>query len=256
MTKDQAKEHRWFWHNGFLSCDLLSQWHHGFFTRDYAPQTPQALHKYFGDFGASRAYHAKQVHGDRIVNTSDFSGDYLPEADGVFTSDPNTSVWACSADCVPILIGDRSLGTVAAIHSGWRGTAKGILGKAIAKFIESGSDLSNLVTALGPAISGTSYQVQTDVADQVLTTIKNPVGVFPDATLGHCRLDLRLVQQQQLLELGLTISQIAIAPYCTFQTPEHFFSYRRNCLENSIKSSPQIHPQIQWSGIASVERSN
>ena len=266
-TTEPAKH--WYWQEGILTCKLLSQWSHGFFTRSHSPQTPKDLQKYFkcagrdADFSA-KAYYAKQVHGDRIVEISEISDQLLPEADGVFIT-PNriqtdVSVWTCSADCVPILIGDRTLQTVAAIHGGWRGTAKGILIKAIKKFKENGSDLENLRVALGPAISGASYQVQTEVADLVLTTIKNPVGVFPDSTDssdgGHCQLDIRLVQQQQLLELGLSNPQIAIAPYCTFQTPEHFFSYRRNTLENLIENSTKensgnLKPktQIQWSGI-------
>ncbi len=250
MTTNPLNPKEWYWVQGVLTCKLLSPWQHGFFTRSHAPQLPQDLSKCFSS--ESKAFHAKQVHGDRIVNTLEFTGDRLPEADGVFTSQPSTSVWACSADCVPILIGDPVLQTVAAIHGGWRGTAQGILIKAIAKFIEHGSDLANLLIALGPAISGESYQVQNEVADQVLTTIKKPVGVSPDAKLGHCRLDIRLVQQQQLLELGLTTSQIAIAPFCTFQTPQHFFSYRRTTLVKE-KSNGLEHPkpQIQWSGIKS-----
>jgi polyphenol oxidase len=271
IKNPSVTEADWYCQEGYLACRLLSQWQHGFFTRSHSPHVPQDLQKYFNFEPNSeikseiKAYHAKQVHGDRIVTVSEFgsefNGDLLPEADGVFTNQKLTSVWACSADCVPILIGDRLLGNVAAIHGGWRGTAKGILIKAIAKFQTNGSDLANLLIALGPAISGASYQVQTDVADQVLATIKNPVGVFPDPQSGHCRLDLRLVQQQQLLELGLTNSQIAIAPYCTFQTPEHFFSYRRNCLEKSSSEKSGLQnsdsenfkkakPQIQWSGIA------
>lgn len=264
IKNPSVTEADWYWKESFLACRLLSQWKHGFFTRSHSPQPPQDLQKYFDSEPNSgitseikseiKAYHAKQVHGDRIVTVSEFgsefTGDLLPEADGLFTNQNLTSVWACSADCVPILIGDRLLGNVAAIHGGWRGTAKGILIKAIAKFQANGSDLANLLIALGPAISGASYQVQTDVADQVLSTIKNPVGVFPDPQSGHYRLDLRLVQQQQLLELGLTNSQIAIAPFCTFQSPEYFFSYRRNCIENSgLQNSERAKPQIQWSGI-------
>jgi len=243
----------WYWQEGVLVCRLLAEWSHGFFTRSHAAQTPKELQKYFNsdsDNPSSRSYHAKQVHGDRLVDTTEFT-DILPEADGVFTSQNQVSVWTCSADCVPILIGDRALGTVAAIHGGWRGTAKGILIKAIGKFQENGSDLADLLVALGPAISGASYQVQTNVAEQVLTTIKNPVGVSTDDRVGHCRLDIRLVQQQQLLELGLSSSQLAIAPYCTFQTPEHFFSYRRNTLENLKAENLSKQVQIQWSGIKS-----
>jgi copper oxidase (laccase) domain-containing protein len=41
-------------------------------------------------------------------------------------------------------------------------------------------------------------------------------------------------------KLGVSPEQIAIAPYCTYQTPEHFFSYRR-----------EKQKKVQWSGIVS-----
>jgi len=255
MIKNLSSKEEWYWQRGVLTCGLLSPWQHGFFTRSHSPQSPQDLSNHFNSESSnfeSKAFQAKQVHGDRIVDTSEFTGDRLPEADGVFTSRNHISVWACSADCVPILIGDLTLNSVAAVHGGWRGTAKGILIKAIAKFQANGSDLANLLIALGPSISGESYQVQTNVADQVLATIKNPVGITPDPKPDHCRLDLRLVQHQQLLELGLINSQISIAPFCTFQTPAHFFSYRRNSLElKTLENLEKPKSQVQWSGIKS-----
>ena len=35
----------WHWHSGqnwsFLTCDLLERWQHGFFTKNFYPQTPR-----------------------------------------------------------------------------------------------------------------------------------------------------------------------------------------------------------------------
>ena len=64
--------------------------------------------------------------------------------------------------------------------------------------------------------------------------------LHPDPQPGRVRLDVRRVNQLQLMNLGLSPEQVAIAPYCTYQTPEHFFSYRRERLK-----------QVQWSGIVS-----
>ena len=54
-----------------------------------------------------------------------------------------------------------------------------------------------------------------------------------DPNQGKVRLDVRRVNILQLESLGISGEQIAIAPYCTFQTPEHFFSYRRATREKS-----------------------
>jgi polyphenol oxidase len=241
----------WQWQEGVLVCDLLSGWQHGFFTRSHAPETPDGLKHLIRAEG--RAYRARQVHGDLVLSITEIDLDPLPEADGVCAIEESItpqSVWVCTADCVPVLIGDRRLGSVAAVHAGWRGTAAKILKVAISKFLEQGSSASDLCVALGPAISGDSYQVTQEVADRVLLTIAHPTGVSSDPQPDRRRLDLRSVQQQQLVEMGIKPEQIAIAPYCTLKDREHFFSYRRNCLENP--DQPPSRPQIQWSGIATA----
>jgi hypothetical protein len=247
---------QWQWQEGRLTCQLLANWQHGFFTRSHAPQRPSDLHQSLADAGI--AYHAKQVHSDRLVHVRQIqeSADALPEADGVWICRDHVkdqdchSVWVCTADCVPLLIGDRGSGAVAAVHAGWRGTAAGIVPKAIATLCKQGSKLDDLCIALGPAISGDVYQVSLDVAQQVTATVAQPVGVFPDEHPERVKLDLRQVQLQQLQELGIPLQNIAIAPYCTLQHEEIFFSYRRYTLSepNPLPRSPQI----QWSGIAII----
>jgi hypothetical protein len=176
------------------------------------------------------------------------------------------AVWICTADCVPALIADRATGQVAAVHAGWRGTASEILTKAIARLQEQGSQIPNLQVALGPAIAGEVYQVSTTVAAEVGSTvvkeaISQPnLAETPDAILkalqqlpdppllsdpqpGRARIDVRRVNALQLEQLGVMPEQIAIAPYCTYQHSDYFFSYRRDRLK-----------QVQWSGIVSQGR--
>ena len=250
MKSNQDSIEGWHWHEGgFLTCDLLTEWRHGFFTRSYT-QMPVDLQMRF--YQSGQVYRIKQVHGDRVLEHTEYDPlEQLPEADGIWISgrvSDEASAWVCSADCVPVLIGDRSIGSVAAVHAGWRGTAAGIIGKTIERFVDRGSNLADLRIALGPAISGESYQVSQQVADLVLASIKVATGISPDPQLDRYRLDLRAVQQQQLVEIGVSIEQISIAPYCTLQTPEYFHSYRRNVLENPTNIGKS--PQVQWSGIA------
>lgn len=72
-----------------------------------------------------------------------------------------------------------------------------------------------------------------------LSTMVNPP-VLPDAEPEKYRLDVRRINQLQLLELGFAQEQIAVAPHCTFQMEELFFSYRRTHTK-----------EVQWSGIVS-----
>jgi YfiH family protein len=241
---------------------LLKDWQHGFFTRSHSQKLPDELHGQLLEETApvvGKAYRTKQIHSDRFVHIQEIetaisNSNSFPEADGVWTSPQaedhriKRSVWVCTADCVPVLIGDRSLGTVAAIHAGWRGTAAQILPKAIATLTNHGSKLQDLRIALGPAISGQVYQVSQDVAQQVIATITKPVGLLSDDHPERVKLDLRQVQAQQLQELGISPENMAIAPYCTLSHEDIFFSYRRYCLN---ETNPLLRaPQVQWSGIA------
>ncbi|MGL4619450.1 peptidoglycan editing factor PgeF [Chroococcidiopsis sp.] len=179
----------------------------------------------------------------------------LVEADGLLTEQPLQAVWVASADCTPVLIADRHTGRVAAVHAGWRGTAMKIVPQAIARLQAQGSKIQDLRVALGPAIAGSVYQVSQQVAAEVgasitateakteildfLTEIPNSP-LLPDSHPERVRLDIRRVITLQLEQLGISPEQVAIAPHCTYQEPERFFSYRRD-----------KQKKVQWSGIIS-----
>ena len=76
---------QWQWRDGVLTCELLSDWQHGFFTRSHAPKLPNDLHNHLADSG--KAYRAKQVHGNRLIHANEIEtipDSVLPEADGVW----------------------------------------------------------------------------------------------------------------------------------------------------------------------------
>ncbi|MEA5418634.1 peptidoglycan editing factor PgeF [Spirulina sp. CCNP1310] len=244
----------------YLTCELLGLWPHGFFTQQFAPQTPTDLAPILGG-SSQRAYRLKQVHGPIVFTPQEieaFRGEGFPDGDGLVTEEPGASVWVASADCTPVLVGDRTTGQVAAIHSGWRGTAQGATGAAVARLLAQGSQLEDLVFALGPAIAGEVYQVTTQVGEQVAASLQVCQGLtgdeaiallqaqpdpplFPDPQPGRVRLDVRQVIRRQLTELGVEEKGVAIAPCCTYQQPDYFFSYRRTHAKN-----------VQWSGILSI----
>jgi YfiH family protein len=256
----------WFWQEAqglpYLSCELLADWQHGFFTRGFYPQLPAVLVKFLDN--QADAFRVKQVHGDQILTPTEIAqlppapDSHYPPADAVISEAPLQGVWVASADCTPVLIGDVKTGQVAAIHAGWRGTAARIVPKTVAKFQQAGSDLANLRIVMGPAIAGEVYQVDPPVAlkvGQSLTTVQKLADadaqwdylyhspdppVLPDPEPDKCRLDVRRINALQLLELGIRENQLAIAPYCTFQSPHRFFSYRRTHTK-----------EVQWSGIVS-----
>ena len=242
----------------YLTCSLLERWQHGFFTRLFSPRNPTDLVSVLQS--QAQVYRVKQVHGNRVLSAGEISAqsdlDSLPQADGILTQEAGQAVWVCTADCTPVLIGDEKTGQVVAIHAGWRGTAQKIVPEAIARLVAQGSELEDLRIAMGPAIAGEVYQVTADVAADVGASIipqketsaailsalweLSNAPILPDSEEGKVRLDVRRVNELQLLQMGISGEQIAIAPDCTYQQPEYFFSYRRDKLKN-----------VQWSGIVS-----
>lgn len=266
----------WEWQSSeglpYLTCSLLSRWSHGFFTRDFSPQGPIDLTAVLEP--AAKVYRLQQIHGNAVLKTSELSPVVAPgpettapsyaEADGLVADRELEALWVCSADCVPVLIADDRTGLVAAVHAGWRGTAAKILPEAIAQLVAQGSQLENLKIAMGPAIAGEVYQVSVEVAAELGATIAPKSGVsatadgileflhqlpetpvLADPEPGKVRLDVRLCNALQLQQLGIDVSQVAIAPFCTYSDSARFFSYRRDRLK-----------KVQWSGIVSASRTS
>ena len=264
--KMKDDNHDWQWRtvqgNSYLTCNLLCDWQHGFFTKEFYPQTPEALTSILQS--PTTAFRVKQVHGNAVLTPKQITTtikerdlvNSFPDADAVISDAAKQSVWVASADCTPILIGDRLSGRVCAIHAGWRGTAQKIAVKAISRFIEFGSKKENMRIAIGPAIAGSMYQVDESVAIEVCKTIvtgKTDVRILkelkqiPHSPLKHdelpakVRLDVSEVNRLQLEQLGIDPNHIAIArDYCTYQQNNIFFSYRRTA-----------EKKVQWSGIVS-----
>ncbi|MBD2777112.1 peptidoglycan editing factor PgeF [Iningainema tapete] len=264
--------HTWHWQTWeelpYLTCSLLEPWNHGFFTQQFWPRYPVELTCVLEP--EASVYRLKQVHGNAVLTAKeitlklteggdDVEGDgdsTLVLGDGLISDGAKQAVWVAAADCTPVLIADVKTGQVGAVHAGWRGTSLKIVPQAIAKMQKLGSKLEDLLIAMGPAIAGEVYQVSEQVAAEVGSTIvpynydekvmvesmlalpNSPV--LEDPNSGRVRLDVRRVNALQMEKLGISGEQIAIAPYCTYQTPEYFFSYRR-----------EKQKKVQWSGIVS-----
>ncbi|MEB3161770.1 MAG: peptidoglycan editing factor PgeF [Prochlorothrix sp.] len=268
----------WYWEdwNGlpYLRCSLLDAWPHGFFCQQWWPRNPVDLVEVLDS--TATVYRLKQIHSNQVLSTAETHavqealGVQMPEhqrpldeGDGLFTTRPQQSVWVSTADCTPVLVGDAKTGQTAAIHAGWRGTASRIVPRIIERMQAQGSHLSHLRIALGPAIAGEVYQVETGVAVTVGRSLlgaaqANNTGtgsdaevlqwlqslpdapVFGDSQPDRARLDVRRVNLLQLAELGIQREQVSVAPHCTYQEPQNFFSYRRTG-----------EKKVQWSGIVS-----
>jgi len=174
----------------------------------------------------------RQVHGATVaVVRRGSSGPWTPpEADAIVSNDPSVAIAVRVADCAPVLLADRRLGVVAAIHAGWRGTVQRVGPAGVAALSgEFGSHPRDLVAAIGPCLS----QCCGEVGEEVVETFR--AAGHPDADLsrwfapgasGRPYLDLPGANRDQLAASGIPESQIFDAGLCTRSYPSIFHSYR------------------------------
>lgn len=172
----------------------------------------------------------KQTHSDNVlvVEKSNFCNEYK-NTDGLITQLKNHLLLVYTADCTPILLYDKKNQTIAAVHSGWKGTAQNIVGKTIAKMgYWFGSNPKDIMAYLGPAISQKNYEVGRDVFEAfqqlpiVIETIFKPL---PKSGKYLC--DVRVANQLLMLHAGLQPAHISGSALCSFDHPELLYSARR-----------------------------
>jgi YfiH family protein len=165
---------------------------------------------------------AEQVHGITVVRGRPGT---LPEADALWTDSEEAWIGIRTADCVPVLLCSEDGARVAAVHSGWRGTAAGIARAAVATLAREGAPAGTLRAAIGPSIGVCCYEVSEELA-----------GRFADAfgaevvgrTGPRPHLDLRLAVRRTLVQAGVPQAHIEDVPGCNACDPQRFFSHRRD----------------------------
>ena len=182
----------------------------------------------------TRLVFANQVHGDtvRTITSADVRGEPAggapPEADGLLTDIPGVVLTVFSADCLPILLYDPVRRAVAAVHAGWRGTASGIVTRAVEKMcVCYGTDPADLLAAIGPGISKCCFETHEDVPNAMTETMGACtlpcIEALPN---GKFRVDLKALNVRRLEGAGVLPEHIAVSRDCTACLGEKYWSHR------------------------------
>lgn len=158
---------------------------------------------------------ASQVHGHRVVEHASGWEGWLrvAGADGHASRAPGTALAVTIADCVPVFIAHPG-GSIALLHSGWRGTVARIVERGIATLVGFGHDAADLHVHLGPAICGGCYEVSPDVFGQLTgRSSESPATV-----------DLRSLIAGRARAAG--VREISSSPLCTRCDNGMFYSHR------------------------------
>lgn len=162
------------------------------------------------------------THSDVVLDLKHDTKEILP-ADAVITTLVNIPLLVTYADCVPILLYAEDKKVLGIVHAGWRGTAAKIVEKTIVAMSENYQVRPSQITAaIGPAIGQKNYEVDEDVAKQLVDAcgseeIVSRVNKKP-------KVDLKLANKLQLEQCG--VMKIFITELDTASNHSKLYSHR------------------------------
>lgn len=147
--------------------------------------------------------------------------------DGHITNEKHVALVTFSADCTPILLFDPVNRAIAAVHSGWRGTAQGIAQKAVeAMSREYGCIPANIRAAIGPSIGQCCFETDWDVPEAMLAALGEDARPFIEKRGAKYFVDNKGLCRLWLLRAGLQSGNIDVSTDCTKCQPDRFWSHR------------------------------
>jgi hypothetical protein len=143
-----------------------------------------------------------------------------PDADGLLSTDPGTTLGVTVADCMPIYL--FGPGITGMLHSGWKGT--GIVSEALRLIRrELSIEAAQMTAVLGPSIRSCCYEVDGERAELFSSMWgKDAVRVEPGG--GAFYLDLLRANLDLLQAEG--VEEIRVVDACTM-CDASFGSFRR-----------------------------
>lgn len=127
-----------------------------------------------------------------------------------------------TADCIPILIYDYAHHAAAAVHAGWRGTAKRIACKAVKMMeVSFGSRPEDLTAVIGPGISIDAFEVGDEVYAEFEAAGFNMADISRKEDKWH--INLPECNRRQLAAMGLKEYNINVSGYAPTTTATTIF---------------------------------
>ena len=184
----------------------------------------------------NKIYQCNQTHSDNVVivnENDDINSDKFSNVDGLITNVKGTTLMIKTADCQGIFLYDPMKQVIGNIHSGWVGTTKKIIIKAIDIMVNNfGCHKENIMCFFNPSINKCHFEIEDDTLD----IFKNVFGSKIDAFLNISKikdnkqkyyLDLVGLNKQILLDYGIKENNIYIQNICTYCN-HNYHSYRRD----------------------------
>ncbi|MGN1153177.1 MAG: peptidoglycan editing factor PgeF [Candidatus Gastranaerophilaceae bacterium] len=150
-----------------------------------------------------------------------------PNSDALIIDETSLAIYLNFADCTPIILYDKKHNIGAIVHAGWRGTVAKIAIKTVEQMKETYlSNVNDIYAVIGPSIAICCYNVGEDVYKQLKSSVSN-ILPFENHIYDKIYVDLKGINKQQLIDIGISKDNIDVCPYCTSCNNDMFFSYRK-----------------------------
>lgn len=224
-TMPEGIRHGFFTRKGGVSGGIYNSLNVGRGSQDDPAHIEENRRRVCAHLQAETLITAYQSHSTAVALIDDPTQE-TPKADALITQKRGIAIGALSADCVPILLADKKAQWVATIHAGWRGACDGIIETTLSTLYNMGAKPTDIIAAIGPAISATAYEVDIDFATHFQNKHPSSADLFTPIQDNHCFFDLPAFVAHTLQEAGLHPHNQNI---CTYGNEDLFFSYRRAC---------------------------
>ena len=186
-----------------------------------------------------------QTHTD-IVKTVNIVEEF-EEIDGLITDKKDLVLLTTSADCTSMLFYDTNKKIVGSVHSGWKGTLKGIAKNAVQKMIEEyNSNPQDIICCICPHIRECCFEVDEDVKELFKNKYQSEMEISEIIKQGEIKegkqkyyIDTTKINKMLLKKEGLKAENIVDSDICTVCNSEYFHSYRVD-KENSGRNAALI----------------
>ena len=165
-------------------------------------------------------YHSKKVEIiDSIQNNL--------KCDAIISLVQDIKIGVLTADCCPVLVGEKNQNIKAVIHIGWKGLYKNIIENFMNKTLDLNIQPKDLIVALGPCIGKDSYQVSDKFRNDFTNKDLSYKKFFMLNKFNKSfYFDIRGLIEKKFKDNG--VSDLWTSEADTYKESDTYFSYRRS----------------------------
>tara|TARA_B100000242_G_scaffold283424_1_gene245707 strand:- start:457 stop:1209 length:753 start_codon:yes stop_codon:yes gene_type:complete len=167
-----------------------------------------------------------QTHSKKVLEIKKNNINKRINSDAIITKDKGIALGVLTADCVPILIFNKTNKIIGCIHAGWKGAFSGIIKNTVVK-IKRPNSKNKIYASIGPCIGKNNYEVDLDFFKKFVKKSKKNKIYFSEKNKQKKLFNLRKFVTNQLTELKVDVDHVN---HDTFEEKNNFFSFRRSVI--------------------------